>query len=154
VATTAITPEGNAVVSEIEIAAPPARVFQALTQPDQLMRWWRNEVCTPELWEVDARPGGRWRCKQKSTTMTINGRSEFEIAGEIVEIEPPRLLVYTWTATWDQQPSSSVVRWELTPNGKGTKVKVTHSGLAPELAKDYSGGWPDVVGRLRNFAEK
>jgi len=154
VATTAITPEGNAVVSEVEIAAPPERVFQALTQSDQLMRWWTNEVWTAELWEVDARPGGRWRCKQKSSTMTINGISEFEVGGEILEIEPPRLLVYTWTTNLDQHLSSSVVRWELTPSGKGTKVKMTHSGLTPELAQGYSGGWPDVVEMLRNFAEK
>jgi len=33
------------------------------------------------------------------------------------------------------------------------KVKVTHSGLAqdPGARKDYSGGWPGVVGSSRNF---
>jgi hypothetical protein len=40
--------------------------------------------------------------------------------------------------------------------GKGTRVKVTHSGLAeePEARKDYSGGWPGVVEFLKIFVEK
>ena len=35
-----ITPDQDAIVTEIEIAAPPERVFQALTDPAQLMLWW------------------------------------------------------------------------------------------------------------------
>jgi len=48
------------------------------------------------------------------------------------------------------------VRWELTPTEGGTRVKVTHSGLAQESAarKDYSGGWPGVVQQLKKFVEK
>jgi uncharacterized protein YndB with AHSA1/START domain len=155
VATTTITPDKNAVVSEIEIAAPPERVFQALTQSDQLMRWWTNDVCKAELWELDARPGGRWRCRQKSDTMSINGTNVFEVEGEILEIDPPRLLVYTWSTNWDSpSQSTSVVRWELTPSSAGTKVKMTHSGLTPESAQGYSDGWPGVVEMLKKFVEK
>ena len=153
-ASTIVTPDQHAVVSEIEIAAPPERVFQALTRSDQLMRWWTNEVCQAELWELDGRPGGRWHARMKSETLVINGTSVFEANGEILEFDPPRLLVYTWITNWSPPATPpSVVRWELAPAGKGTKVKMTHSGLTPELAKDYSGGWPDVVARLKNFAE-
>jgi len=154
-ASTLVTPDQQAVVSEIEIAAPPERVFQALTRSEQLMRWWTNEVCRAELWEFDARPGGRWRARMKSDTLVINGTNVFEANGEILEFDPPRLLVYSWVTNWSP-PSTpqSVVRWELAAAGKGTKVKMTHSGLTPELAKDYRGGWPDVVVRLKNFAEK
>ncbi len=51
-----ITPDQDAMVTEIEIAAPPERVFEALTDPAQLMLWW---AATPNgaLWEMDARPG-------------------------------------------------------------------------------------------------
>ena len=35
-----ITPGQDAVVTEIEMAAPPERVFAALTDPAQLMLWW------------------------------------------------------------------------------------------------------------------
>jgi len=42
------------------------------------------------------------------------------------------------------------------PVGKGTRVKMTHRGLA-ELAKarqDYSRGWPGLVESLKNFVER
>jgi uncharacterized protein YndB with AHSA1/START domain len=35
-ATATITPDQNAVIAEIFIAAPPARVFQAISDPNQL----------------------------------------------------------------------------------------------------------------------
>lgn len=158
-ATTFLTTEQDSVISEIAIAAPPARVFAALTQPSQLMLWWTGDVCKAELWEMDARAHGRWQSRLRSETMSINGTNVFQAGGEILEIDPPRLLVYTWKTNWDPLPASestpfkSVVRWELTPAGNGTKVKMTHSRLTPELAKGYSGGWPDVLAKLKNFVE-
>jgi len=153
-ATTIVTPAQDAVVSEIEIAAPPERVFQALTASDQLVRWWTNDICKAELWKMDARRGGRWHCRMRSETLSINGTSVFEANGEILEFDPPRLLVYSWLTNWAPPATpESVVRWELAASAGGTKVKMTHSGLSADLAKDYSNGWPDVVSRLKNFAE-
>ena len=39
-ATMAITSDQDAVVAEIFIAAPPERVFQAITDPKQMPQWW------------------------------------------------------------------------------------------------------------------
>ena len=155
-ATTIITPEQNAIVSEVDVAASCERVFQALIQPDQLVRWWTNDEFKSELWELESRKGGRWRCRQRSETTEINGKKVFEVHGEVAEIDPPRLLVFTWTADWDPPGTSpSIVRWELMPNASGgTRVRVTHGNLAPQLAKDYSGGWPGVVELLKKFVEK
>jgi uncharacterized protein YndB with AHSA1/START domain len=151
-----ITPDQDAVVSEIEIAAPPERVFQALTDPQQLARWFNDESCPIKLWEMDARPGGRYRYETQKGTITVNKVSEFKCHGEILECVPPRLLVYTWVANWHNDTTrKTVVRWELTLTSVGTKVKVTHSGLADEAVarKDYSGGWPGVVEKLKKFVE-
>jgi uncharacterized protein YndB with AHSA1/START domain len=49
--TTLITSDQDAIVSDVHIAAPPERVFQALIDPQQLMRWWTSE-----------RPGKRRFC--------------------------------------------------------------------------------------------
>ena len=48
-----------------------------------------------------------------------------------------------------------MVRWELTPMASGTRVTVTHSGLAedPEARKDYGGGWSGVIEKLKQFVE-
>jgi uncharacterized protein YndB with AHSA1/START domain len=156
VPTAIITPDQDAIVTEIEINAPPARVFKALTDPKELIRWFTDESCKAKSWEMDARLGGRYAYATEKGSVVVNGVSEFECHGEILEIDPPRLLVYTWIGNWhlDKQ-RKTVVRWELTPSGTGTKVKVTHSGLALEdvARKDYSGGWPGVVEKLKQFAE-
>src|SRR5271154_543331 len=86
----------------------------------------------------------------------VNGVDEFKCHGEITEIDPPRLLVYTWISNWHLDTSRRTnVRWELTATDSGTHVKVTHSGLAEEAAAraDYSGGWSGVVNNLKEFVE-
>jgi uncharacterized protein YndB with AHSA1/START domain len=58
-ATSIVTPDLDAIVSEIFVAAPAERVFQALTSSEQLMRWWGEESdCKTSLFEMDARQGG------------------------------------------------------------------------------------------------
>jgi len=154
--TTIVTPDQDAVVSEIEIAAPAARVFQALTDADQLRRWFSDASCPVHRWEMDARLGGRYRYTTEKGTAVVNNVSEFECHGEILEYDPPRVLVYTWFGNWhDDVTRRTVVRWELTPTKTGTHVKVTHSGLAtlPIARKDYSGGWTGVVEMLKKFIE-
>jgi uncharacterized protein YndB with AHSA1/START domain len=152
-----VTPDRDSVVSEIEIAAPPERVFQALTDEKQLFQWFTDASCPVKSWQMDARRGGRYRYATQKGTKVHNGVSEFECCGEILECDPPRVLVYTWIANWHDDPSlRTVVRWELTPRAGGTHVKVTHSGLAPEeeSRKGYSGGWAGVVEKLKKFVER
>jgi uncharacterized protein YndB with AHSA1/START domain len=151
-----ITPDQDAIVSEVHIKAPAQKVFQALIDPKQLMRWWNSDECQTEHFEMDARPGGKWRLGTKKSKLNINGVSQFFCDGEVLEFDPPRVLAYTWIANWhDDKTRRTIVRWELTPAKDGTHVKVTHSGLAQEPAarKDYSGGWPGVVEKLKTFVE-
>jgi len=152
-----VTADLDAIVSEIDVAAPAPRVFQALTDRSELIRWFTDASCPVKLWEMDARLGGRYRYATEKGTVVINGVSEFECYGEIVEFHPPRLLAYTWVGNWhlDKQ-RKTLVRWELTPTASGTHVKVIHSGLAEEVAarRDYSGGWPGVLQALKNFTEQ
>ncbi len=155
---TVVTTDQDVLITEIDIAAPPERVFKALTDPEQLKRWFTDANCPVKTWNMDARPGGAYSyATEKSAAVVINGVNEFKCYGEILECDPPRVLVYTWIANWhvDRQRKTTV-RWELTPSGAGTHVKVTHSGLAEEAVarEDYRGGWPGVVEKLKEFVEK
>jgi uncharacterized protein YndB with AHSA1/START domain len=155
-ATASVTPDQDSIVSEIEVAAPRERVFKALTDAGELQRWFTNEECPVKYWKFDARLGGQYSYETKSGSVEVNNVREFKCRGEIVEFDPPRLLAYTWLANWhDEGSRSTLVRWELSAKGKGTHVKVTHSGLAdlPIARKDYSGGWPGVVEMLKKFVE-
>ena len=154
-----ITPDQDSVICEVEIAAPPEKIFQALTSSDLLMRWWNggDGPFRAKVWEFDPRIGGRVRqvAYDPSGQIKINGISELEIQGEVTELDPPRTLAYTWRANFHSLPKhETLVRWELKPYAGGTQVKVTHSRLKPvAMAQGYADGWPGVMGELRKFAE-
>jgi len=163
-ATVAITPDQNAVVGEIFITAPPARVFAALTDPSQMPRWWGQEgMYRITEWKADLRVGGKW----SSVGVSADGTS-FRVEGEYLEVDPPCLLVHTWMASYTG-PLKTIVRWELEsqsvhtlhPNGPqragtGTLVKLRHEGFAanPAAGTSYSGGWPRVLRWLTDYLEK
>ncbi len=154
--TSIVTPDQDAIVTEIEINAPAERIFKALTDSKELMVWFNDASCPVKFWNMDARLGGHYTYETKKGTAVVNGVDEFKCHGEIIEFDPPRLLVYTWLGNWhDDKQRKTIVRWELTPSGGGTKLKVIHSGLAQEPAsrKDYSGGWPGALENLKKFAE-
>jgi len=148
-----ITPDRDAVISEVEIAAPPERVFQALTTREQALQWGANEAYQMTRWEFEPRVGGRWNFTSHETA---SGK-DYDHHGEVVEFDPPRGMAYTWFANFHKDQSHpTLVRWELTPTANGTRVKVTHSGLAnmPDECKAYSEGWPGLLEALKSFAEK
>ena len=149
-ATTKITADADTIVSEIHIAASPKRVFQALVDPTQVVQWWGQAgvYCCKEF-RSDLRAGGQWR----SAGVDSQGHS-FEVVGEYLEIDPPRLLVHTWVASWTGDVRTTV-RWELEHTKEGTLVRICHSGLAahPEAAQSYR-GWPRMLGWLQALLER
>jgi uncharacterized protein YndB with AHSA1/START domain len=154
-----ITPDQDAVVCEVRIAAPPERIFQALTSCDQLMSWWTGEggPCRVKLWEMDPRVGGKWRLVAADPTgkVMFNKVHEIENSGDIVEFDPPRLLALTWFSNAHAIPTHrSLVRWELTLQPAGTLVRMTHSGLKDlPGGTGYADGWPHVIDSLMRFFE-
>ncbi len=153
-ASVTITPDNDVVTTEIEIAAPPARVFQAIIQREQALQWGGGKDFQITFWEMDARQGGKWRYTAEERK---HPDTKFHHHGEILQIDPPRLLEYTWFASWHPDPShTTIVRWDLTRTPTGTRLKVTHSGLAAlaGAAEGYARGWPGLVQQIKNFVEK
>jgi uncharacterized protein YndB with AHSA1/START domain len=163
-ATATITPDQNAVVAEIFIAAPPERVFQAISDPKQIPRWWGQEgLYHVSKSTADVRPGGKWR----SDGVGADG-STFYVEGEYLEVDPPRRLVHTWTGSYSAG-QTTVVTWELAPqsvhglqpagpkkSGTGTLVRVKQEGFAGNLeqATAHGDGWKRVLGWLDTFLQR
>ena len=150
-ASVSITPDQDLIVAEIEIAAPPERVFQAITDPRQLPQWWgQKEMYRVTRLESDLRVGGQWL----SVGVSVTGES-FHVGGEYLEIDPPRLLVQTWKASWSGTLKTTV-RWELEAYPGGTRVKIRHSGFAgnAEAANSHSQGWQRVLAWVHAFLER
>ncbi len=136
----------------VDIAAPPERVFRALTDPAELAAWWaphdggrggagagrapeeRAEERAQEPsqeWRVDARPGGGWSLRTRDAA----GRPA-AVRGEYRVVDPPRALECSWRASWDDD-AETTVRYELAPvevgGAPGTRLTVTHTGPAATL---------------------
>jgi uncharacterized protein YndB with AHSA1/START domain len=132
------------IVATVEIEATPERVFAALSTAE-VAEWWGS----PELYRVtrftaDLRPGGAWR----SEGLGADGKP-FSVGGEILEVDPPRLLVQTWNHDWGSG-GSTIVRYQIDPIPGGSRLTVRHEGFAPDSddCRSHAAGWERVLGWL------
>ncbi len=85
------------ILANVEMAAAADRIFRALTDPNEIPRWWGSaDTYQTREWSADLRLGGRWRARGLST----DGKP-FSVEGEFLEVDPPRKLVQTWKPDWD-----------------------------------------------------
>src|SRR5215475_1685174 len=133
-----LTDAHDTIVKEITIKGSAERIFEALTNPDQRVKWWGAEgrFQTTQM-ESDLRPGGRWVMRG-----TGLGGKPFSVLGTYRTIERPHLLVFTWLPDWHEGAIESVVRFDLKEKDGATTVRLTHSGLTSEGARAHQ-GWPD-----------
>lgn len=110
-------------VFERRLAKSVEKVWSALTVPERLADWLAKA-------EIDLRVGGRIALHWET--------HDYRMAGVITELEPPRLLAWTWP---HEKHPDSVVRWALEPDGDGCRLTLTQSRLkSPELL-DVAAGW-------------
>ena len=132
----------DAVVS-IFIEVPAQRVWNEITRTGKVQPAVVNTVL-----ESDLEPGSRLRYYSKD-------RKRVFVVGEVLEIDPPKRLVHTyWFTTW-KKGTPTVVTWELTPEGNGCRVTITHSGWTTEheAAKETQGGWESILSALKQLLE-
>lgn len=130
--------------ADLLLAAPPERVYRALTDPARLARWWgSSEHYRTFDWKLDLRPGGQWSCQVDNPA-----RPGQSVRGEYRVVEPPRLLEYTWSPSWEGF-ATSLIRIELVAEGAGTRLRLHHGGFATEEAcRGHAAGWELVLGWL------
>jgi len=133
--------------ASVTIRASVQGVWEAITTPELIKRWFFG-VDT----ETDWRPGspivhrGEWQGKP------------YEDKGEIVKIEPPRLLVHThWSpmsGTPDDPEHYQEVTWSLAEQDSSTELTVSERNLPSDEAKAASDqSWPLVLGHLKELLE-
>src|SRR5260370_35518920 len=112
----------DTIVKEIIIKGSAERIFEALTNPDQRMKWWGAEgpFQTTEM-ESDLRPGGRWAMRGAG----LGGRP-FSVVGEYRTIERPRVLAVTGVPDWHEGAHEVLVRFDLEEEDGAQTVRETH----------------------------
>ena len=125
------------------IAAPAEKVWEGFVSPES------NRVLFmgAEL-EADLRPGGAMNWVGAGP----DGKRVTFVRGEVIKVEPPKLLQYTF-AMGPAKPSRVTV--ELTQESEATQVVVTHDRWA-EDEKTYAAtadGWPRILSRMKTLIE-
>src|SRR5262245_2233883 len=130
------------ILASVEVAAPPERVFQALTS-DEVLDWWvRPGVFDTTERAGDVRVGGRWQASG-----TGNGRP-YTLEGEFLEVEPPRKLVHTWHPV-GAPVAPSTVTYLLEQLDGGTRITLRHAGFTTsEPCANTCIGWETSFERL------
>lgn len=129
------------------IKAPAAKIWQALTDNDQMGEWYFDLA--------DFKP-------EVGFTFEFSGGDEENVYRHkcvVTEVIPNKKLSHTWT--YPDYQGSSTVTWELFEQGDETLVRITHTGLetfpdSPSFARaSFHGGWNHILGiSLKEFVEK
>jgi uncharacterized protein YndB with AHSA1/START domain len=94
------------------LKATPERVFKALTQKEELEKWFVQEAV------IDLEPGG---------VIQTNWAPGMGEHGKVKEVKPPHLFSFTWEGQFS--PSPTTLTFTLTKEKDGTLLTLTHSGI-------------------------
>ena len=129
-------------VFEIYIKTTPERLWQAITDTEMRRKYTFGAVFTS-----DWTPGSRYQA-------TGHGSPIGE--GENLEVDPPRRLVQSFRALWDDDvkaEGTSRVTWEIVEIGDSCRLTVTHDQLREDANGQLYGGWPMVLSGLKTLLE-
>lgn len=131
-------------VFEIFIRTTPERLWQAITDPE-----------TRERFQFGARVESEW-ADGSAYRITHRGVPGGLVEGENLEVDPPRRLVQTYHAIWDDDVAAqgtSRVTWEIEQVGDSSRLVVRHDQLAEDVDAHVYGGWPMILSGLKTWLE-
>ena len=134
--------------AEVSIAAPPDRVWQAMTDPLAVSEYFLGATV-----DTDWQPG---------STITWRGEWQgkpFEDKGKIVQAEPPHRLVLThfspMTGQSDLPENYHTISYELTAAGDQTHVSLDQDNNRDEAeAAHASSNWESMLQDLKKIVER
>jgi uncharacterized protein YndB with AHSA1/START domain len=115
---------------ERHLPDPPAVVWRALTEREQLRSWFPSDVI------VD---GGRWDVGATITFPFPPEVIDLALTGEVLEVDEPNLLAFTW--------GEDTLRFELSPEEDGTRL-ILIDELPAHAAARNAAGWETCLDRL------
>lgn len=125
------------------VRSTPEKIFELWTDPALMARW-----MTPYPGDVncvadsDLRVGGAFRLAMKTE------KSQCDIHGTYILVEPPNKLVFTWQGP-PTQNAMTLVTVELQPAKGGTQLTLTHEKLPTEELRQAHGiGWGNMLDHL------
>jgi len=131
-------------VFEIYIKTTPERLWDAIINP-ALRAKYNFGASIASDWK----PGSHYKMSARNGTVILG-------EGEILEVDPPRRLVQTMTALWDEdvkREGASRITWEIEAVGDSCRLTVTHDQLREGANDQLYGGWPMILSGLKTLLE-
>lgn len=131
----------STIKKEFTTTVSPERVFSALTQQDEIARWWTDDLSV----KPEAGSPAEFRFRQRAFVLQL----------EIAELDANKTV--SWLSR--QNPagwSNTRVTWQLTPTANGgTELVFTHDGFVPGSpeAQQVNGIWEYFLGSLKSYLE-
>ncbi len=100
---------------------PPAKVWAALTDPERLRQW------APFDSDRNLETPG------PATLSMTDGDTTEVFSANVLRAVAPELLEYTW--------GEDLMRWELAPDGTGTRLTLRHTVESPDWVPRTAAGW-------------
>jgi uncharacterized protein YndB with AHSA1/START domain len=127
----------SAISEEITIAVTPARLWEALTQQEEIVRWWAYDArLQPEVGSL-----AEFRFRQGAFAL------QFEVA-ELDQHQQIRWLLRQGPPEW----AGTSVTWSLAPVQSGTRLVFTHDGFASIDARTRA-TWVYFLASLKSYLE-
>ena len=131
-------------VYEIYIRTTPERLWRALTDSADTRRYYFHSEVQSD-----------WQAGSK-LVYTIDGKPALDCT--IVEIDPARRLVHSFTAIYDPELAGeppSRVTWEIEKMGDVCRLRLTHDDFASETKTfhETGEGWPQILSGLKTLVE-
>jgi uncharacterized protein YndB with AHSA1/START domain len=122
------------------IQTTPEKVWNALFDKELTKLYWGVHKNVS-----DWKPRSTWQMQDYDT-------EQVKVSGQVVEIDPPKRLVLTWSSAGSDEPPSKVTFLVEAQFG-AVKLSVIHEELGPKGLKGISEGWPAILSSLKTLLE-
>ena len=145
--------EFGVIEREVFVDASPEVVFDVVSRPEHVRRWWPDDA------DYEPVPGATGEI-----VFGERGAGGIVVQLTVLEAVPPRTFAFRWTQPAGEAATdgnSLLVRFDLTPSGGGTLLRMTESGFREmgwELAvlerqyREHVTGWDFYLPRLVAYA--
>ena len=130
----------------VTVNKPKDIVFKALTQADELIRWF------PSRAESDPKPGGAFKLFWDFHEASQNGSQE----GRYIEVVPGEKVSYTWMVTEGAVPTLVTILLKETDGGTTLELdhSTTHAGAdGKKLHDGHANQWGFFLMNLKGYLE-
>ena len=128
------------------IAAPPEKVWQALTDPAFTQRYWYGTKVESD-----------WQVGSPITFVKAPGMGEPD-TGKVLVADKPRKLAFSWHIAWGEmaKEKDSRVTFTIEPDGDGVKLTLVHDEFieGSQAYEALKNGWKGILAGLVKTVEE